>query len=81
VREPFPVMENPGTVFFLFFPVVSELDRAPVGDMSVLSFAEYPVKHSRSAQQSDMPAMKRCEWPPFDIAEFGKKDTARLSVG
>jgi len=68
VREPLSVMQNPGTVFFLFFPMVCELDRPPVGDVTIFSLAEYPVEHSRCAQQADMPAMKRCERPPFDIA-------------
>ena len=81
VREPFPVMQNSGSVFFLFFPMVGELDRTPVGDVPIFSFAEYPVEHSRGTEQADMPAMKRRERPPFDISQLGEQYTAGLSVG
>jgi hypothetical protein len=41
MREPFPVMQDFGSVFFLFFPMVREFHRAPVRDVTSFSFAEY----------------------------------------
>ncbi len=79
--EPFPVMENPGSVVFLFFPVVSELHRTPVGDVTIFSLAEYSIEHSRGTQQADMSAMQRCERPTTNVSLFGKKKTAGLTVG
>jgi hypothetical protein len=52
-----------------------------VCDVTIFSFAEYPVEHSRGTEQADMPAMKRRQWPPFDISQFGEQYTSGLSVG
>ncbi|SRR5437879_2646523 len=49
--------------------------------MAILSFAEYSVEHSRSAEQADMPAMQRRRWPPPHVPPLGKKNPARLAVG
>ena len=46
MREPFPIVQDLRAVFFLFFPMICELDGSPVGDMPVFSISEYPVKHS-----------------------------------
>src|SRR5713101_2118510 len=73
-------MQNPGSVFFLFFPMVGELDRTPVGDVPGFALPEYSVEHSCGTEQADMSAMKRCEWPPFDISQLGEQNTASLSV-
>src|SRR3989442_2854256 len=73
-------MQNPGSVFFLFFPMVGELDRTPVGDVPGFALPEYSVEHSCGTEQADMSAMKRCEWPPFDISQLGERNTAGLSV-
>jgi len=48
MRESFPVMQDFGSVFFLFFPMVSEFHRAPVGNMPGLAFAKYSIEHSGS---------------------------------
>ena len=52
VGEPFTVVQDPGPILFLLFPMVRELYRAPVGDVAVFSFAEYPVEHSRGTKQA-----------------------------
>jgi hypothetical protein len=57
VGESFPVVQDPGPVFFLFFPVVCELDRTPMRDVTIFSFAEYSVEHSRGAEQTNMAAV------------------------
>jgi hypothetical protein len=57
MREPFPVMQNLGFVFFLFFPMVSEFHGTPVGNMPGLALAEYAVEHAGSTEQTDMPTM------------------------
>ena len=46
VREPLAVVQNLRAIFFLFFPMVGELHGPPVGDMAILSVAEYSVEHS-----------------------------------
>ena len=52
-----------------------------MGDVPGFALAEYPIEHSRSTEQPDMPAMKRCEWSPFYISQLRKQYTASLSVG
>lgn len=81
VREPISIMEDLCAILFLFFPVIGELHRAPMGNVAVFTFAEYPVEHTGRAQQSNMSAMERCEWPTSDITLSGKKDSARLTIG
>ena len=55
--EPLAIMQDLGAVVFLFFPMIGELHRAPMGNMAVFSFAEYPVQHSCRTEQANMPAM------------------------
>ena len=45
---------------FLFFPVVREFHRAPAGNVVIFSFPEYPIEHSGSAEQSDIPTAAVC---------------------
>ena len=71
MRKPLPVVQDFRSVFFLFFPMVGEFHRAPVGDMTRFSFAKYTVEHSRSAEQSDMATMERCERAAFDVIQLG----------
>src|ERR1700685_1322177 len=80
MREPFPVMQDFGSIFFLFFPVVSKFHRTPVGDVTSFSFAEDSIKHSRSTEQSDMSTMQRRERPASDVIELRQKHTARLTI-
>lgn len=56
VRKPLPVMQDLGSVLFLFFPMVGKFHRAPVGDVTTFTFAEYSIEHSGSAEQADMPS-------------------------
>lgn len=81
VRKSFPVMQYLCAILFLFFPMISELDRSPVRNVAIISFAEYPVEHACGAEQSNMPAMKRRERPASDITLSGEKDSARLAIG
>ena len=57
VRKPLPVMQDFGSVFFLFFPMVREFHGAPVGNVTIFSFTEYAIEHSGGAEQSDMATM------------------------
>ena len=52
VGKPFPVVEDFRTVFFLFFPAIGELDRAPMGNVTVLALPEDSIEHSCRAKQS-----------------------------
>src|SRR5580693_7864322 len=70
VREPFPVMQDFGSIFFLFFPMIGEFYRAPEGDVTGLAFAEYSIEHSGRAEQSDMATMERCKGAAFDIIQL-----------
>ena len=81
VGEPFPVVEDPRSVFFLFFPMVGKLHRTPVRDVTIFSFAEHPIEHSRSAEEAHVSAMERCERPTPDVSLFGEKKTTCLTVG
>jgi hypothetical protein len=80
MRESFPVMQNFGSIFFLFFPMVREFHRPPVGDVTSFSFAEYSIKHSGSTEQSDMSTVQRRERPASDVIQLGQKHTARLTI-
>ena len=80
MREPFPVMQDFGSVFFLFFPMVGEFHRAPVGDVPSFAFAKYAIEHSGSTEQSDMSTMQRRERPASDVIQLGQKHTARLTI-
>src|SRR3954453_20253022 len=80
VREPFTVVQDFCSVFFLFFPVIDELDGAPMSDVTIFAFAENAVKHASSTEQPHMPTMQRSEWPAPDVAEFRKEDSACLSI-
>ena len=81
VGEPFPVVEDPRSVFFLFFPVVGKLHRTPVRDVAIFSFAEHPIEHSRSAEEAHVSAMERCERSSPDVSLLGEKKTTGLAVG
>ena len=50
VREPLAVVQDFGAVFFLFFPMIGELHRPPMGDVAVFTLAEYSIEHSCGAQ-------------------------------
>jgi len=41
VRKPLAVVQDFGSVFFRFFPMIGELHRTPMGDVTLFSFAEY----------------------------------------
>lgn len=73
-------MEDFGSVFFLFFPMVREFHRAPVGNVTIFAFSKYAVEHSRSTEEADMPTMEWRERPAFDVIQLGQKDTGRLTV-
>ena len=66
-----PVVQNLGSVLFLFFPMIREFHRAPVGDVTIFSFTEYPVEHSGGAEQSDMATMQRCKRAALDVIQLG----------
>jgi hypothetical protein len=57
VREPLAVVQDFCAVFFLFFPMIGELHRTPMGDVTIFSFTEYPVQHPCRTEQANMPAM------------------------
>src|SRR5260370_4106592 len=78
VRKPLAVMQDSGAIFFVFFPMICELHRAPVGNVAVLAFAEHSIEHSRRAEQADMPAMQRREWPAPNVSLFWEWDAGRL---
>ena len=80
MREPFPVMQDLDSVLFLFFPMVGELHRTPVGNMPGLAFAKYAVEHSGSTEQSDMATVQRRERPASDVIQLGQKHAARLTI-
>jgi len=81
VRKPLAVVQDLGSTFLRFLPMVGELQRAPMRDVAILSFAEYAVEHSRCTQQADMPAMQRCKRPATNITLLGEKQSAALAVG
>ncbi len=81
MREPLPVMQDPGAIFFLLFPVVGELHRTPMRDMSVFAFPKHPIEHSRGTQEADMSAMQWRERPTMNVSLFGKQNAAGLTVG
>ena len=80
MREPFPVMQDFGSVFFLFFPMVGEFHRPPMGNMPGLAISKHAVEHSGSAEQSDMSTVQRRERPASDVIQLGQKHTARLTI-
>ena len=71
VRQPFPVVQDSGSVLFLFFPVVCKFHGTPVGNVMGVSFAEYPIQHSGGAEQADMATMERCQRAAFDVIQLG----------
>ena len=81
MREPLAIMKDFCPIFFLFFPMVGEFHGPPVGDVAIVSFAEYSIEHPRRAEQANMPAMQRREGPASNVPVFGKEQTARLTVG
>src|ERR1051326_7335787 len=81
VREPLAVVQDFCAVLFLFFPVIGELYRAPMSDVAIFSVSEYSVQHPRRAEQSNVAAVKRREWPTSNVSLPGKKDSSRLSIG
>ena len=50
-------MEDSRAIFLLLFPMIGELDRAPVGDVTILPFSKYSIEHSRSTEQANMAAV------------------------
>ncbi len=70
VRKPLAVMQDPGAIFFLFFPMVRELQRTPMSDVAIFAFTKDPIKHSRSAEQTDMSAMEWCEGAAANVPLF-----------
>src|SRR5260370_36669934 len=80
MREPFTVVQDFGSVFFLFFPMVSKFHRAPVRDVTSFSFAEYSVEHSSSTEQSNVSTVQRRERSASDVIQLGQKHTARLTI-
>ena len=81
VREPFPVMQDFRPIFLLFFPMVREFDRSPVCDVTIFSFAEDSVEHSRGTEETYMATMQRRERPAADVSVLGEKHSACLAVG
>src|SRR6266576_1868587 len=61
--------------------MVGELHRAPVSDVAVFTFAEYPVEHACRTEEANMPTMKGCEWSSSHIPLLGKKDSTGLTIG
>lgn len=57
VREPFSVMQDSPAILFLFFPMIRELHRSLMSDVSALSFSEHSVQHSRGTEQSHVSAV------------------------
>src|SRR3954463_8175737 len=80
VGKPLAIMQNLGSVFFLFFPVIDEFDRAPVRDMTIFAFSEHSIQHSRCAQQSYMTTMQRRERTASGMSQFGQEKPASLPV-
>ena len=62
VREPFAVVQNFGSVLFLFFPMVGEFHRAPVGNVTIFP-PNTPSSIPIGGEQSDMPAMQGLSGP------------------
>jgi len=58
MREPFPVVQDLGSVLFLFFPMVREFHRAPVGNVTIFSFADHSIEHFSGAEQTDVAAVR-----------------------
>ncbi len=81
VRKPLPVMQDPGAIFFLFLPMVGELNGSPVGNVPVFTFAKDAVQHACRAEQSNVAAMQRREWSASDILLLREKDAACLTIG
>src|SRR6266853_768221 len=48
--------------------------------MTIVSFAEDPIEHSRSTQQANMSAMQGREWPASNVSVVGEEHTAGLTV-
>lgn len=71
VRKPLPVMQDLGSVLFLFFPMVGKFHRAPVGDVTTFTFAEYSIEHSGSAEQADMSTVQRRNRPASNAIHLG----------
>src|SRR6266568_9200554 len=73
-------MQNLGSIFFVFFPMVGELHRAPVRDVAIFSFAEYAVEHPRGTKQADMPSVQRRERTSSDVPLLGEENSSGLTV-
>src|SRR5579864_8955129 len=52
-----------------------------MSDVAIFSVSEYPVQHPRRAEQSNVAAVKRREWPASNVPLPGKKDSTRLAIG
>ncbi len=76
-----PIVQDLGAVLFLFFPMIGELHRSPVGNVAVFTFAEYAIEHSCSAEQADMSTMQWREWTASHIPLLGQKHSTRLTIG
>ena len=81
VREPLAIVQDLRAVFFLFFPVIGEFYRAPVRDVAIFSFAEYPVEHPGGTEQADMSSVQWRKRPAAHVSLSGKQDSARLAIG
>ena len=46
VGKPFPIMQDLGSILFLLFPMVGELDGAPMRDVTIFTVAENSVASS-----------------------------------
>jgi hypothetical protein len=73
-------MQDFGSVFFLFFPMVGKFHRAPMGDVPSFPFAEYSIEHSGSTEESDMSTVQRCKRPASDVIQLRRKQMARLTI-
>src|SRR5260370_35481154 len=80
VRKLLAVMKDSGAIFLLFFPMICELHRAPVGDVAVLAFAAHSIEHYRRANQADNAPMEGPEWPAPNVTLVGAEDPAPLAV-
>src|SRR5207302_9089654 len=74
-------MKDSRPVLLLFLPMISELHRSPVSNVTVFSFAKHSVQHSRRTQQTHMPAVQRRERSAANVSRFRKQHTAGLPIG
>jgi hypothetical protein len=73
-------VQDLGTVLFLFFPVIGEFDRSPVGDVPIFSLAKDSVEHSRGTQQTDMSTMQRRQRPASNLPLPREKHSTCLAI-